>query len=143
MTARQDVVELLLAGVSARVIAAELGVPVRRVHRIRDEVGIAPARPGPRPMSLRDALLARTEPYGDGHRLWVGARYRGVPVMRHAGRRYSARQAAFLVHTGREAVGNALPGCGVPGCVEPAHQDDALRRAELDALYAAVLGGLR
>lgn len=137
---RADVAELLAAGVSARAISRDLGVPIRGVHAARRELGLPPCPPGPRPISVRDAFEARTCQTSDGHRVWCVEAWRGVRAFRHQGRKYSACQVAFLLHNGRSPVGRASPGCGRSDCVEPAHQDDADDRARLDADFSAVFG---
>lgn len=133
---------MLRAGVSARSIARELGVSVRTVHRARQEMGLPKCRPGPRPPSatLQEAFYSHTRSAGGGHREWLGAMRQRMPVMRWEGRSYSVRQVAFLLCSGRKALGYVLPGCGESWCVEPCHLDDALARAELDATYVAVFG---
>lgn len=131
---------MLRAGVSATRIARELGVPLKRVHRARDELGLPKCPPGQRPRSLREAFLAYSRPVDGGHREWVGPTHHGRSLMRLQGRRYSACCAAFVLHTGRWPVGVPAPECGVSWCVEPSHQGDAQSRADLDALCLAVFG---
>lgn len=131
---------MLRAGVSATRIARELGVPLKRVHQVRDELGLPRCAPGPPALSLREAFLARSRPVAGGHREWVGHTNHGKPSMQLQKRRYSACCAAFVLHTGRWPVGVPAPECGVSWCVEPSHQGDAQSRADLDALCLAVFG---
>lgn len=142
MNRRLEVVEMLRAGVSATRIARELGVSVRTVHRTRQELGLPKSPPGPRPPegSLEEVFLSRTRLLEGGHREWLGVTRQGMPVMRWEGRKRSVRQVAFLLHSGRKAIGHVLPGCGESWCVEPSHQGDAQFRADLDALCLAVFG---
>ncbi|MFB6618904.1 hypothetical protein ACIGFK_07380 [Streptomyces sp. NPDC085524] len=90
---------------------------------------------------LAGAFAARTRPVPGGHRLWAGGvNAHGVGRFQHAGTPYTARQAAFVIRTGRLPVGQVRPSCELPECCEPAHVDDRPTRQRDRAALAAVLG---
>ncbi|MFE4210274.1 MULTISPECIES: hypothetical protein [Streptomyces] len=106
----------------------------------------APAVPGQLavevvPATLAAAFAARTRATEDGHRVWTaGVNSRGVGRFQHAGRTYTAQQAAHAVRTGRQPVGQVRPACDVPGCCEPEHVDDRLTRQRDRAALASITG---
>ncbi|MDX3214542.1 hypothetical protein PV318_03150 [Streptomyces sp. ME02-6991-2B] len=94
------------------------------------------------PAGLAAAFTARTRPTEDGHREWAGRVEKCHPAgrFRHAGRDYTAQQAAYVLRTGRRPNGYARPFCGVPSCCEPGHVDDAATRQRDRTAYAAITG---
>jgi len=102
-------------------------------------------RQQPRPprfaATVEEAFLRRVRPVDGGHMEWAGSRNQyGTPVMKHGGRAARSRtahQIAFHIQYGREAEGQVLPGCGMAGCVAPAHVEDQAMRNR----YAAIFGG--
>lgn len=116
-----------------------------RVARLLDSPP-APAVPGQlavevTPASLAAAFAARTRATDDGHRMWLaGVNSRGVGRFQHAGRAYTAHQAAFAVRTGRMPIGQVRPSCDRPGCCEPDHVDDQPTRQRDRAALASITG---
>lgn len=93
------------------------------------------------PEGLAAAFAARTRLTEDGHRVWTaGVNSHGVGRFQHAGTPYTARQAAFILATGRAPVGQVRPSCDVPECCDPAHVDDQPARQRNRAALAAVVG---
>ncbi|MGW3057707.1 hypothetical protein ACWC98_17550 [Streptomyces goshikiensis] len=93
------------------------------------------------PEGLAAAFAVRTRATEDGHRMWIaGVTSRGVGRFQHAGQAYTAHQAAWVVRTGRQPVGQARPSCEVPHCCEPAHVDDQATRQRDRATLATVRG---
>ena len=91
--------------------------------------------------SLEAAFRARAEPAAGGHLRWTGHWTKNnVPGLRYGGSFHTAYRVAFRLRTGREAAGKALPECDYPGCVEPAHVDDAPGRNQTRDTYAAIFG---
>lgn len=91
--------------------------------------------------SLAKAFAARTRPVEGGHRIWAaGVNSHGVGRFQHAGTPYTARQAAFILRTGRQPIGQVRPSCDVPQCVDPDHVDDRPTRQRDRATLAAVAG---
>lgn len=143
MKVRADVAELLRAGLADRVIAKQLHTDARKVAAARAALRLPQARTGRKTASSIEELFhARTEPGEDGHLRWTGsANNLGTPVVRYAKRQHTAYRIAFRIHTGREPIGRALPACGTPGCVAPAHIDDQPARDRNRAAYSSIFGG--
>ncbi|MFF7610713.1 hypothetical protein [Streptomyces lavendulae] len=142
MKLRQDVVDLLRAGLSDRVIARELHVDAKVVGAARAALGLPRTPSGPRPQTLEELFRARTEEVPGGHLRWTGCVSGGTAQVRHDGRLHTAHRIAFTIRTGRAPVGNALPACDMEGCVAPAHVDDRLGRESLSTAYDAIFGGV-
>lgn len=142
MKLRQDVVDLLRAGLSDRAIARQLHVDATKVvAATRAALGLPRTPSGPRPQTLEEAFRARTEEVPGGHLRWTGCVSGGTPQVRHDGKLHTAHRIAFTIRTGRAPVGNALPACDMEGCVAPAHVDDRLGREALSTAYTAIFGG--
>ncbi|MFZ3547728.1 hypothetical protein ACODT3_19335 [Streptomyces sp. 4.24] len=93
------------------------------------------------PAGLAAAFAARTRTTGDGHRVWIaGFNGHGVGRFQHAGTSYTARQAAFILRTGRAPVGQVKPSCDVAECCEPDHVDDRPTRQRDRAALASITG---
>jgi hypothetical protein len=135
--------ELAAAGQSTAAIARELGMDRRDVRKVRAAAGI-PALPGggPQPLTVEEKWRQRTRPIGSGHLEWAGetATGSGTPVMRHSGHTYTAARIAYRIQHGTEPAGRVGPGCGMPHCVAPAHQDDTARQQRDRAALRIVMG---
>ncbi|MEU9861292.1 hypothetical protein AB0D99_10470 [Streptomyces sp. NPDC047971] len=131
MKIRTDVADMLRAGHSDRAIAKTLHVCDKSVSAARAVLGLPKARPGHPPAeSMESLFLARCKAVGDGHAEWTGhISNGGLGTFRWQGRHWSANRAAFEIHHNRPPVGYALPGCGHPHCVAPAHMQDRPMRA--------------
>ncbi|MEW2127071.1 hypothetical protein AB0891_25460 [Streptomyces sp. NPDC007259] len=137
MTHRPDIVELLRAGLSDRIIAQQVHTHRRKVRAVRVDLGIPAPQPGPAPSSPEATFWRRVQPTDDGHLLWTGlARQIGSGEQRT-----SVYQLAFRIRHGRPATGHVRTGCGRRNCVHPAHVQDQPMRQELNAAYAAIFGG--
>ncbi len=142
-TTREDIACLLEAGRNDTAIARELGCDRKTAAKVRAQLGLPRANPGPPPATSIEAVFAaRTEPLPGGHTRWTGYRSnRGVPAVRFQGRQVSAFRLAFRLRTGREPDGLVHPTCGMPGCVTPGHVDDQASLNRANALYAAIFEG--
>lgn len=126
--------ELLLAGHSNKAIARRLNLRAERAQAIREELGLAAHKPGPKPAgSHEDAFWRRAVPTGDGHLLWPNPT-RDVRTG-HEGRKETAGRIAFRIRHRREPVGKVLPDCGQPGCVHPDHVADQPMRNTYRAIF--------
>lgn len=141
MKLRPDIVALLHQGLSDRAIGRQLHCDPRTVSRTRATLGIPQVRCYANPAATVEELFwERVELVEGGHLRWTGYRGDGTPRLTHRGRLYSAYRVAFTIRTGREPVGNVLPGCDLPGCVAPRCVADAAERARDRRVLAAVLG---
>ncbi|MFE5674507.1 hypothetical protein ACFQ7B_00250 [Streptomyces erythrochromogenes] len=96
---------------------------------------------GPTLEGLAKAFAARTRPTEDGHRMWAaGVNSHGVGRFQYKGTQYTAHQAAYIVRTGNQPVGQTRPSCEAPGCCEPAHVDDQPTRQRDRAALASITG---
>ncbi len=97
MTTREDIVRLLQAGGNDTAIARELGCDRKTVTKVRTQLGLPSANPGPPPATSIEAVFAaRTELLPGGHTRWTGYRSnRGVPAVRFQGRQVSGFRLAF------------------------------------------------
>lgn len=143
MKIRADIAELLRAGCSDREVARRLHVDASTAAAARTALGLPRAKSGPKPSgSPQDAFRQRTRPVPGGHLEWTGHRTNcGTPFFRWAKKPFTAGRVAFVMQHGREAVGNALSGCGYPGCVAPAHMEDQPMRDQLKTQMASIFGG--
>lgn len=138
---REQIVQLIRAGMSNRRIHQELNCCRRAVAAIRRELGIATFS---RTVSVADQLKRHCTPAdGDGHVLWTGAlSTSGTPRLRLNGGEIPVTHVMFKRRTGRKPVGQVRSDCGVKGCVAPAHVlDDIERRTvrlQMRALYGLV-----
>jgi hypothetical protein len=146
---RQDIADLLHAGVPQIRIARQLGIAPATVQRTREALGMPAPRPGRRITyaSLEEAFHTHAaEQAHGGHVLWTGyADPNGTPRVCFRQERIPAPRVAFQLHHGRQPVGKVLPTCGVKGCIAGAHlADGPMREADkkADALYAAIFGGV-
>lgn len=95
--------------------------------------------------SLADAFRANTRPVDGGHLVWTGYTdaTSGTPRVCYRNQRYAVPRAAFLLHHGREPIGNPQPTCGMNDCVAGPHlADRPIRQANqrADRLYTAIFG---
>ncbi|MCX4543825.1 hypothetical protein [Streptomyces sp. NBC_01565] len=126
--------ELLLAGQSESAIARRLNVGIRRIKRIRLELGLPPHKSGPTPSgSHEDKFWRRAQPTSDGHLLWPGA----TPTIRagDGSEKSTAPRVAFRIRHRREPVGKVMPDCGVDHCVHPDHVSDQPMRDTFRAIF--------
>lgn len=140
---RAEIERLLREGRPDRAIAHQVGVHHVTVSKIHKALGL-PRHPSGRKSypTLAEAFHAHTEPVNGGHLRWTGNRAAGgTPRVMHAGHTYSAYRIAFLLRTGREPVGKALPGCDFDGCVAPVCMTDQRQRERDRAAYTGIFGG--
>lgn len=140
MTIRQDIAELLHAGIPESHIARQLHVRTLTVRETRKTLGLPAPKRGHRPYeaTVEDAYRARAVPVDGGHMRWTGSFGGGrVPVVSRAGTRVSAYKVAFRLCYGREPVGQVRPGCGVQGCVTGGHLEDQAMRDQYNAIFGA------
>ncbi|WP_327738409.1 hypothetical protein OG749_36105 [Streptomyces nojiriensis] len=126
--------ELLYAGQSETAISRQLNVGIRRIKRIRLELGLPPHKAGPTPSgSHEDKFWRRAVPTSDGHLLWPGA----TPTIRAGGgsEKSTAPRIAFRIRHRREPVGKVLPDCDQPGCIHPDHVSDQPMRDTYRAIF--------
>lgn len=135
MNIRQDVAALLHAGHSDREIAAQLHIDTRPISAARAALGLPKSRSGKKPApSLEAAFLRHAENTRGGHMQWTtSVQNDGSRAFRWQGRFWTAGQAAFEIEHGRPASGKALPVCGMPQCIAPAHVQDKPGRLQLAA----------
>lgn len=141
MKIRQDIADLLTAGMHVRDVAAHLHVDRRAVAATRDALGLPVHRAIRRSTPLAEAFAARTEPTDDGHLLWTGARVGNAPGITINGRQTTARPFAFRLGYDRDPVGYVRPGCGLSECVRPDHMEDQPMREKTRTTYTAIFGG--
>ncbi|MFE7626061.1 hypothetical protein [Streptomyces sp. NPDC057509] len=143
MRIRADIAELLRAGCSNREVAHRLNTSPRHVAAARTALGLPRHPPGPKSAgSPQDLFRKHTHPVAGGHLEWTGRRNDdGLAVFCWGGRNHTAARVAFVMHHGRQPVGNVKAGCGVDGCVTPAHMEDQPMRAQLRTQLASIFGG--
>lgn len=135
---KQDaIVRFAYAGLTDTEISQRLEIERETVSRLRRELEL-PAASRPEPLNLAELLAEHTVELPDGHLLWTGPRSSaGYPIVRHGGRKYTARQAAYIVEHGREPDGYLKAECGHSWCIEPSHNlDTAARQRAREALRA-------
>jgi len=142
MKIRDDIAELLQAGMPQIHICRELHCAPLTVQRTREALGL----PSPKtvrvlPLTPEEAFAKYTRPVDGGHLQWTGPVKNRVPFFRHQGRHYYVRRSAFVWQYRREPVGNVTPGCGVKGCVAGRCLQDRPMRERTESLYAAIFGG--
>lgn len=127
--------ELLIAGQSESAIARRLSVGIRRVKRIRLELGLPPHKSGPTPSGSHEDKFRRwAQPTGDGHMVWPGATF---TIRAGEGcEKTTAPRVAFRIRHRREPVGKVQPDCGLDHCVHPNHVADQPMRK----IYTAIFG---
>lgn len=141
---RAEIARLLLQGLDNKRVAARSGAHHTTVAKVRAELRLPVHQSGGRKSypTLAEAFRARTAPAEGGHLRWTGSiSVDGVPVFGHEQRLYSAYRIAFTLRTGRQASGQARPGCDFPHCVEPRHVEDQAERQRNRTGYAAIFGG--
>ena len=133
------IVQLVQRGMNDVTVASTLGVGRRAVARVRDILGMDPARDTTTPEEkLSRGLLPVDEL---GHTGWSG-RYTtsGVPMISHKLAEVSASHIVFRQRTGREPVGLVKADCGVRDCLSPGHLTDELDRRKLRMFERDLLG---
>ncbi|MFF4548640.1 hypothetical protein ACFY1J_31145 [Streptomyces sp. NPDC001406] len=140
---RAAVEQLLRDGLSDKGIARQTGAHHTTVAKVRKALRLPVHKSGRKSYpSLEEAFRARIEPVEGGHLRWIGNRVSGGnPQLMHDGKPYSAYRVAFTLRTGREATGQARPGCDYAHCVEPRHVEDQDERERNRNDYAAIFGG--
>ena len=135
---RAAIVLMIGEGMTNRAIAAELKCCKSVPARIRAEMGL-PTRTNS--TSLESKLMKNVRRTRDGHALWKGRRSKGgVPEIIHCGKSYSPARVAFELRSGRPPEGSVRPGCGVAGCVDGRHLEDAPERRRTRLNLRAVMG---
>lgn len=133
------IVQLVQRGMNDVTVASTLGVGRRAVARVRDILGLDPARD----TTTEEEKLSRgLMPVDDqGHTGWSG-RYTtsGVPMISHRLAEVSASHIAFRQRTGRDPVGLVKADCGVRDCLSPGHLTDELDRRKLRMFERELLG---
>src|SRR5256885_5051734 len=111
MKVRADAAELLRAGLSDSAVARQLNMCPRTVGKARAALGLPKHKRGIKPAATpEDLFWRRVRPTDDGHMEWTGYRDQsGLIGLRHDGRFYTAYRLAYLIATGREPKGYALP----------------------------------
>jgi len=141
MKIRDDIAELLRAGVPQIHICRQLHVAPITVQRTREALGL-PARKTCRvlPTTIEEAFQQYAQPADDGHVTWGGPVNNSAPKLAFEGTVYYARRLAFRFLHGREPIGKVTAECEVQGCVAGPCVTDQPMRDEANALYAAVFG---
>ena len=139
---RAEIERLLHQGLHNKAIAAQTGAHHVTVAKVRQTLGLPVHKSGRKSSpTLAEAFQARTEPADGGHLRWTGQiNGDGVPVFVHEQRLRSAYRVAFTLRTGREASGQARPGCDFPHCVEPRHIEDQAERSRNRTDFTAIFG---
>ncbi|WP_406156902.1 hypothetical protein [Streptomyces canus] len=142
MKIRDDIAELLRAGVPQIHICRQLHVAPLTVQRTREALGL----PSPKtcrvlPATPEDAFAKYTRPIDGGHLQWTGPLKSRVPFFRHQGQHHYVRRVSFRWQYGRDPIGNVTPSCDVKGCVAGRCLQDRPMREHTESLYAAIFGG--
>lgn len=139
----EQALAMLKAGATYKAIYAEtrLSPNVIAALRKRHAVPVPERAPAPharkRARTVADVLTLHTEPYGDGHARWTGARSGHQDIVFAEGRRMSARRCAFRAHHQREPVGYLKNSCDETDCIAGPHlTDDVIRDAHTRADHA-------
>lgn len=146
MKIRQDITELLRAGVPQIHICRQLHVAPITVQRTREALGLpAPTTRPFLPTTLEAAFHKYAQPTEDGHVEWTGPVNHGSPKVVFAGRVHYARRIAFLLHHGRDPIGRVtvassctVKNCVAGTCIEDQRVRVANKRA--DRAFAAIFG---
>lgn len=140
---RAQIERLLQQRLDNKTVAARTGANHVTVAKVRKQLGLPVHKSGRKSYpTLAEAFRANTELVDGGHLRWTGAWHSsGVPQVTHDQRSYSAYRIAFTLRTGREASGQARPGCDFPHCVEPRHVEDQAERKRNQTDYAGIFGG--
>lgn len=83
--------------------------------------------------TIEERFRAGTVRVDGGHLLWTLS-----GEIRWQRKSHQPARVAFEIRTGRAPVGYVFPDCGMHGCVEPGHVDDAPGRERTAAQLAAV-----
>jgi len=139
---RDDIADLLRAGVPLLHICRQLHCAPLTVQRTREAIGLpAPKTCRVLPTTLEAAFRQYTRPAKDGHIEWVGPVNAGAPKVVFEGTVYYARRLAFRFHHGRDPIGKVTSGCTFTGCVAGRCLEDRPMRERARSLYAAIFGG--
>lgn len=154
MKIRDDIAELLRAGVPQIHICRQLHVAPITVQRTREALGLPAPRCGPPDTyaSVEDAYRSNSEAIDGGHKRWAGhTDTNGHPRLNFRQQRISVRQVAFRMHHGRDPQGRVSVACDMAHCVAGAHlEDQQIRDAKrrrirasnrrADAAFKAIFG---
>ena len=142
MKIRDDIAELLRAGMPQIHICRQLHVSPLTVQRTREALGMpAPKTVRVLPATPQEAIAKYARPVDGGHLVWAGPLKNGAPCVGFQGRDHYVRPLSFRLQHGRAPVGNITAGCDVKGCVADRCLQDRPMRERTDSLYAAIFGG--
>ncbi|MFF2612297.1 hypothetical protein [Kitasatospora sp. NPDC058046] len=142
---------LLDEGYTNAEISRRTGADAQTVARAREAGAFGPPTIPPAPPPRRIPAPGRTltarwasrlQLVDGGHLVWTGTRSRrggGSPIIKAGDRNLSAGHLSYTWATGRPPVGHVHPGCGYPGCLAPAHLEDAGDRTRTRRAVRAVL----
>ncbi|MCY0957669.1 hypothetical protein [Streptomyces sp. H27-H5] len=133
-------IRALLADHSSEEIARLLHADPAAVRRIRAEAGITYVAPVF--ATALDKWKSLVREVDGGHLEWLGERGgpSRTPVMRFRERSVTPAGIAFTQRTGRAPVGAVRAECDYPGCMAPAHVDDAPGRMLIRSQIRALRG---
>lgn len=142
MKIRNDIAELLRAGVPQSKICRQLRCGPITVQRTREALGMPAPKAGPvGAPSLAEAFRENTVPTDDGHLMWRGFDTRTTPRLTYQGTAYSGLRLAFVLHHRREPVGRVTSTCRKVGCVRHV-ADEPMRAANkrADRAFGLIFG---
>ncbi|MFJ8006156.1 hypothetical protein [Streptomyces fagopyri] len=142
---RIDIAEHLLGGRLPNQIARELEIDSAEVTAAVAEFGPV-GRWDRKRLTLEQHFRSRTRHIYGGHLLWLDRVDRGIPVLHHGGRMYSALHVAWrMANPGQhepEPAARPVPACDMPLCVALDHALDHATRQHLVAVLGPLLGDL-
>jgi hypothetical protein len=146
MNIRQDIADLLHAGMPQIHICRQLHVAPLTVQRTREALGLpAPTTRPFLPATLEAAFRRYAQPTEDGHVEWTGPVNNGSPKVVFAGRVHYARRISFRLRHGRDPIGRVtvassctVKDCVAGDCVEDQRMRAANKRA--DRAFSAIFG---
>ncbi|WP_020116774.1 helix-turn-helix domain-containing protein [Streptomyces canus] len=142
MKIRDDIAELLLAGMPQAHICRELRCSPLTVQRTREALGLpAPKTCRVLPTTPEAAFAQYTRPIDGGHLQWAGPLKNRAPFFVHQGQHHYARPFSFRLQHGRGPIGNVTPSCTVERCVAGRCLQDRPMREHTNSLYKAIFGG--
>ncbi|MGW0800328.1 hypothetical protein [Streptomyces sp. NPDC002692] len=143
---RVDIAEHLLGGRLPSQIARELEVDLGEVMFVIADFG-AVGRWDRHHATLEQHFRSRTRHVYGGHLLWLDRVDRGLPVLQHDGRMYSALRIAWLMaNPGRKdghPAAPLFPACDESLCVALDHTLDLVTQQQFAAVLGPLFGDLR